>query len=129
MRGIASVADCRELYRVSGWGDTPWTWYCDEAHDDEPGLNLSEPLRVVGGVGYFDTRYPAYDLGYLAGMLPTFKLMKHPNDTYEASWRRHMSDGVYLVAESRTNAANALCRLAVKMFDAGILIREGSQTP
>lgn len=124
MRGIASLADCRELYRMSGWSDTTFSWYCDEAHDDEPALNLSEPLKVVGGVGYYDTKYPAYDLGYLAAMLPTFELVRRPDESCWVRWHGHENGVTYLEVDSRTSPANALCRLAVKLFEAGVLLAD-----
>jgi hypothetical protein len=126
---VASLSDCRELFALSGWGDTEWSYYCDEAHDDTPALNLSEPLKVVGGVGYYDHRYPAYDLGYLVRKLPVHYLQKFGNESYVARWvypaptREQIELGTHhIIGHSRTSPENALCRLAVNLFEAGVLM-------
>ena len=117
----ASLTLCKQLFAVSGWTGTLLSWYCDEERDDTPVVNLSEPLKVVGGVGHYDRQYPAYDVGYLVGMLPAHKLIKRGNATYIALWFDH-TNSVRIPGESRTNPANALCHLAIALFEAGVLI-------
>lgn len=117
----ASLTLCKQLHTVSGWTGTLLSWYCDEARDDTPVVNLSEPLKVVGGVGHYDRQYPAYDVGYLVGMLPAHHLIKNGNETYIAQWFDH-TDGTLIERDSRTNPANALCHLALALFEAGVLI-------
>src|SRR5690242_3739880 len=108
----ASLSLCKELHAISGWHDTTFSWYCDEERDDTPVVNLSKPLQVVGGVGYYTHQYPAYDAAFLMGMLPTHQVMKHGNGNYVAWWCDYASDEIYK-GESRTSPANALCSLAI----------------
>src|SRR5690349_13239507 len=81
---------CKRLFELSGWNTTIWSWYCDEAHDDDPALNLSEPLKVIGGVGHFDHQYPAYDIGYLLRALqdvqPTVSRLDEAGDPNWHAW-------------------------------------------
>jgi len=119
---VASLPECRDLFAASGWDTTIWSWYCDEERDDEPALNLTDEMKVVGGVGYYDHRYPAYDLGYLSRVLPRHDLFKRGNGAYSATWMDYSSLEEINV-ESRTSPENALARLAIKLFDAGVLLK------
>lgn len=121
VRITASLAECRELYKVSGWDGTAWSWYCDEERDDDPAMNISEPASIVGGVGYYDHKYPAYDLGYLTAMMPPFSLTKHGNGDHTARWSDY-SDGRFIERWSRTNPANAVVRLALALYEGGVLM-------
>lgn len=124
---VASLPMCLELYRVSGWDDTPLSWYCDETHDDEPALNVSEPEHVVGGVGYYDKKYPAYDMGYLAVKIPSFTLVRRPDERSVAIWDGWENGVSHLETTSNWNPVNTLCRLAIAMFEAGVFKRTSGQ--
>jgi len=117
---VADIGECRKLYKLSGWGDTVFSWYCDEERDDTPALNISEPLKVVGGVGYYDHKYPAYDLSFLLFHIPACTLTKYGNMDYLAVWADH-TNGERITGHSRHNAANALCRLATALIEAMVL--------
>ena len=92
---VARLDFCRELFELSGWDDTAWSYYWDE--EDETVLNLSESLKVVGGVGHYDKQYPAYDLGYLIRHLPLEVTIYRGGTFCEAMWRRWTSFGEHRV--------------------------------
>lgn len=133
---VARLDLCRRLLELSGWNTTIWSWYCDEARDDEPGLNLSEPSKVVGGVGYFDHQYPAYDLGYLLRALPEFFVSvrkdtgihtrTHEHTTeYTATYKHTGLEGNRFKNQDFTGVAetpeDAATTLAIALFEAGVL--------
>lgn len=125
---VASLDLCKELHTLSGWDGTVWSWYCDEERDDTPAMNLSEPLRVVGGVGYFDHQYPAYDLGYLMRKLPGHYVQKLGSESYVAKWwdyaptQEQRELGLnHLSGHSKSSPEDAVCRLAIALFEHGVL--------
>lgn len=103
MPRVATLAECRELQRVSGWA----------AMTDHG-------------------QYPCYTTDMLLSLLPAHSLTKLGNATWQARWVGHVpwqsetpAPPPYrgaITAESRTNPANALARLAIKLFGAGVLL-------
>ena len=97
MPRVATLAECRELQRVSGWAAIT---------DHE--------------------QSPCYTTDMLLSLLPAHTLTKFGNATWKAEWVGQ-KPGFYrmtITAESRTNPANALARLAIKLFEAGVLLHD-----
>ena len=95
MPRTATLSDCRELQRLSGWA-----------------------AMTSGG------EYPVYTTDMLLSLLPAHTLTKHGNASWVARWAGQPPGCPYRVAinsDSRTNPANALVRLAIKLFEAGVL--------
>lgn len=113
---VADVAECRELYALSGWQTTAFYWQDDYYEDGSHLWNLYPDDEIRRG-----SVVPAYDLGYLAEMLPAFRFQKHGNGVYVAFWRDYSNDRT-LEASSRTNPSSAVARLAVALFHAGVLL-------
>lgn len=113
---VASHADCEALYRLSGWNGQYW-WYSYQEHADGSGNYF-----IVGEheAPFTTSTIPAYDAAFLLGYLPAVTLRKRGNGDYFATWYGS-KDYAALEGHSRTNPANALCRLAVNLFQAGIL--------
>ena len=106
----AGLAECKELYALSGWREEDW----------------NDQYRIWSkDTG--DVMTPAYTLGTLLYMLPAHSLTKRGNATWQARWVGQIPGAipayrVAMTAESRTNPANALARLAIKLFEAGVLL-------
>lgn len=117
MVGVASRADSEELYHLSGWNGQYWWWSIKHPHPDG-----SACYDLVGehDAPFANTTYPAYDVGYLLKRLPAVTLTGYGSGKYKATWKDH-ADHVTIGRESRANPANALCRLAMALFEAGIL--------
>ena len=80
-------------------------------------------------------QYPCYTTDMLLSLLPAHTLTKWGNATWQARWvgqvpwRGQTPAPVpayrgAITAESRTNPANALVRLALKLFEAGVLLHD-----
>lgn len=98
MTRVATLFECRELQRVSGWA-------------------------AITDHG----QYPLYTTDVLLSLLPAHTLTKHGNATWQARWVGQIPGSIYrtaITAESRTNPANALVRLALKLFEAGVLLHD-----
>ena len=67
-------------------------------------------------------RFEEYDLDSLLRLLPAVTLTKYADGSYTAEWVDHPTQN-RIVAHSRTNPANVLCRLAVRLYERGILPR------
>lgn len=92
--GVANAVLCEELYALSGWRRSPFE----------------------------GQRTPEYDVAYLIAMLPAHTLSKAGDETYTATWRDYSRSGQCIEAWSRTNPANAIARLAISLFQAGVLL-------
>lgn len=112
----AGLAECKQLYELSGWQEEEW----------------GDQYRIFTP-GQGDVVTPAYTLGTLLHMLPAHTLTKYGNATWQARWVGHVpwqsetpapvpAYRGAITAESRTNPANALARLAIKLFEAGVLL-------
>lgn len=114
----ANLENCKRLYEVSGW-------------DEQELSHYSEQLTIQD---YELT--PKYDAGYLLRKLPeynspaddeTFNLhliLTHADDysrLYLAEYQS--SDSIYMNEVSDT-PEDALCLIAIKLFEEGILTRE-----
>lgn len=113
---VASMPDSKALYGVSGWIGQYW-WYT--YHEYEDGSHTYD-LVSERDAPFQGNTYPAYDVAFLLQHLPAVELYKQGNGSYRALWWDHTNDSP-LEGESRTNAANALCRLALVLFRHGIL--------
>jgi len=116
---VAELGVCRELFELSGWDDTPWSYYWSEL--DDTVLNLSEPLKVTGGVGIYDKQYPAYDLGYLIRHLPLNMTIYRAGTFCEAAW--HRANGFDEQRAQGETPEDAAVRLAIQMFKLGLMKR------
>jgi hypothetical protein len=67
---VINVEQAKELKELGVYQESIWSWFCDEERDDTPVLNLSEPLNVVGGVGYYTHQYSAFTVAELGELLP-----------------------------------------------------------
>ena len=114
MIGIADIAACKELYERSGWKGQYWWWTFKVQEDGSAGYVLVGEHEAP----FHTSTIPAYDVNYLLYKMPGMALQKHGDGGYTAKWTD------YIHRSSRTNAANALCRLAVALIAAGILFPE-----
>ena len=120
---VASVDLCQELYKLSGWANTAAFWQDDYYPDGSHLWNLYDDSELRSG-----SVVPAYDLGYLMRMLPGHYVQKLGNETYTARWTCYAPTAEqralgtnHLSGSSRTSPENALCRLAIELFNQGVL--------
>lgn len=136
----ASLELCKELYELSGWGDTymVFRYYQDEWNDP-----IWEKYDVVPSDSdnpNWQIEDPAYDLGYLLRKLPHktewggLFVMSCNDGQWEASyfnfyenWHNHeqysrrFQEAPSAVADTPENAA---CKLAIELFKQGILPKQ-----
>lgn len=107
---FASLDVCTELYELSGWniGESAWgTW--------------NEQSKVIDEEEGWDERFnwacPAYDLGYL---LRKTNIGVRPHDGQ--GWKAFFRDKNFIA----TTPEDAVCRLAIQLFEQGILQKEAA---
>ena len=119
MIDVANLTECKELYQCSGWNKQYWWWQYHIFDDDSTGYILTgehdaSPMKSA---------HPAYDSGYLLRMLPPVTLRKDGNGSYVAEWVDHLEHRS-IQRDSRTNAENAMCRLAIALYEAGVMVHQ-----
>lgn len=121
---VASIQLCKELYELSGWGDTfnYWEW-SDSIPTGEPYLTQPELMKRYGlwSTQEVKSRCAAYDCGYLLRKLPK-RIDVHLDLTDDktrlsAFWGQdeYMSPIIAYTHE------DALCKLAIELFKWGVL--------
>lgn len=122
---VAPLELCKELYELSGWGDTEWQ-YTGTLH----GLAY-KPMNANDTAAI-----PAYDLGYLLRKLPlertsefgtelTLHLYFDPTNSSKG-WIAEYTDGNYVALEANLSGEagfpeDAVCKLAIELFKQNIL--------
>lgn len=115
MNEVASLELCKELYELSGWGDTDKWLIVNE---------FGEP-SLIGSKAVHNKSYPAYSAGYL--------LRKLRDDVSDFSFIPQ-SDGKWyfgytVFGNFKTNnmfadtPEDALCKLSCELFKQGILTK------
>lgn len=115
---VASLERCRELYELSGWADTDYTYYANAGQHSGTMMHRSLVFDKPDNL-------PAYDLGYLLRKLPELVT----TDTYSDFLEIKKSSGQYLAYYSFSERVvadtpeNAAAKLAIELFKAGVLKR------
>jgi hypothetical protein len=120
---IASLELCRDLFELSGWGqsETHLTYYDGSLDETEPWDRGADNRKCI----------PAYDLGYLLRNLPQNSWVGYVDTsgrrgyalakTY--AWNEKGTD-IDKIAECRADTPeNAAVMLAIELFKRGILKR------
>lgn len=134
---VASLELCRELYELSGWGKSAFSYHI---HDGLQKYFIysdgSNPPYIVDGTAYSlseDERAgehtPAYSLGYLVRKLPSYWEI-HP------ARNRYVAANFNGIVNSSSRAIKHVCiedtpedaaaKLAIELFKQGVLKREGA---
>lgn len=101
---VASLDLCRELYELSGWGNTEFGWW--------PGARR---LPVQTARSAYEV--PAYDLDYLLRKLPGVVELHH----YATGDWSCDTDGFGF--ENADTPEDAACKLSIELFKHGVLTR------
>lgn len=120
---VASLELCKELYELSGWNNASYI------HECLPNKSYVTTLSTHNMEHYKDNwYYPAYDLGFLIRKLPPeikrHELVMHRySNSYDFCYEHDTRDyGVEQLAYATADAPeDALCNLAIKLFEEGIL--------
>jgi hypothetical protein len=123
---VASVEVCKELHALAGWESTSFFWQDDYYPDGSHLWNLYDDIELRRS-----SVVPAYDLGFLMRMLPGHYVQKLGNGSYIAKWtdyaptqeQRDLGTN-HLSGHSKSSPENALCRLAIELFQHGVLISQ-----
>lgn len=113
MSNVTSLELSKELYAISGWDDSPHTWFL---------MDENTSNRVMA----LDDLSPAYDLGYLIRKLPPQSyIATRANSGATAStgnYKAGQHPFPYTVyGDTPENAAAKLC---IELFKQNILTRE-----
>ena len=135
----ASLENSKRLYELSGWHDNGDRWYFTAT--DGKVIGTATPRILKGDKDYkggYRTDIPAYDAGYLLRKLqealPHKKIEKHHKITRGVFWR----EGRWCTQRERYGVGadrdewkvyvyhadtpeDALCLLAIKLFEEGVL--------
>jgi hypothetical protein len=131
---VASLDKCKELYELSRWDDTTYTWY-GSPHPERDDFELGPTGAHMDCI-----EYPAYDLGYLLRRLPQFLV----NPISGTKSRLELSPTGYESLNTTTWCAvyadidgdclpeagfedipeDAAAKLAVELFKQGILTKQ-----
>lgn len=114
MSNTASLENCKRLHELSGWGAERQHYIIHEYTDH---TKRSEPTGV-----------PAYDAGYLLRKLPTNSAEAENNAQFRMTveytprgWKAFYHFGKPMMHEYADTPEDALCLLAIKLFEEGIL--------
>jgi hypothetical protein len=122
----ASLDLCKELYELSRWDDTTYTWY-GSPHPERDDFELG-----LTGVHMDCIEYPAYDLGYLLRKLPDEATSKK-HGGYHYFYMHHNSEYWYAYygvidttefMEYADTPENAADKLSIALFKKGILTKQ-----
>ncbi len=107
---VASLELCKELFEISGWDGTHFTYWNNKASAD-----IDKTTLTWGLSNYKDGCWPAYDLGYLLRKLPPRCKVGHS-----------IEHGQYYALGFNIDCRNsspedALCTLAIELFKQNIL--------
>lgn len=139
MTDHASLELCKELYELSGWDDTNSYWYLEHQirlsngnYDTLQTMLVDKHYRA--GTSPKTNFIPAYTAGYLLRKLPRIiksfeyhnhTLLLHPDDDlwivgYYEKWATKLVVKARLSLYADT-PENALCKLAIELFNQNIL--------
>ena len=132
---VASLENCKRLYELSGWRATDKyhvlnhrnTWIIGGNPDFEN--KVLESLAEGRGTFKLDRVYPAYESGYLVRKLPPqVKIHKDydanpelPEETPAFYYALYNQRGLGIYNFGAETPEDALCLLAIKLFEEGIL--------
>jgi len=124
---VAKLELCKRLYELSGWDDTGFG-YQDKGKSFTPTLVPTYDDNIA-----YD--YPAYSAGYLLRKLPketahnnVLALITEWEDSFYCGYAERNNEGDYTIdsafyksCERADTPEDALCLLAIKLFEEGIL--------
>jgi hypothetical protein len=131
LKNVASLDLCKELYELSGWGDTDQIWVKRIRSSYRNGApfyqwtvsreNRSYRMRQAD-------RHPAYSLGYLLRKLPgyvgdEFLDMCWYGDGWECAYQRSRRGlwNAEIGSHHAKTPEDAACKLAIELFKQGVL--------
>lgn len=128
----ASLNLCKELYKLSGWGD--------DDRDDLDWYRRHKDLEtIVIDIEMHDSLAPAYTLGYLLRKLELKDGWNHGRldlshcaDVHESGTQYYWAvsfnsyDNDFPVGEANT-PEDAVCKLAIELFKQGILSKDNKE--
>lgn len=118
MNNVASLQNSKKLYELSGWDDTYWVHSVDE-WGDMPDV---ETARSVGMVYGRASEAPAYECGYLLRRIEKTILTSN-GGIWTATYIPSLDVNSFRASEAGT-PEDALCLLAIKLFEEGVLTKE-----
>ena len=124
---VTSLELSKELYELSGWGGTNYSW----ASVKDKTTMYKPMLRATIGSNSAWHEDPAYDLGYLLRELPLVEL-KHvaisSDDPYfwTCTTSMQVQRWLYPLEVREMTPEDAAARLAIELFKQGILKRDDS---
>lgn len=124
---VASLELCRELYEMSGWADTNYTYYANGGKHSGTMMHRSMVFNKSDNL-------PAYDLGYLLRKLPTFHdeanlWLNNDGLSWQVGYATDKygnGDFHFILSELADTPENAACLLAIELFKQGVLTREAA---
>lgn len=118
MSNVASLELCRELYELSGWGDTEHHWWPDWWTSGGKATANIKPIDLDPKIEA--DLIPAYDLGYLVRKLPEQTSVYRYENVWVANRENERRTGYPAIIEADT-PENAVASLAILLFQQGIL--------
>lgn len=133
---VASLELCKELYELSGWGDTS-EFYVNGMLQHGIDTAFEDHAIKTNYPGYS----PAYDLGYLLRKLPgqvlestdiPKKMTSHPLrlEAPEVNWPSDGKKWAFFYENHKTlwsegdTPEDAICALAIELFKQGVLPKD-----
>jgi hypothetical protein len=116
MSEVARLELSKRLWELSGWKKTS----CVFVHLD--GVYDRWDLHDRGTAKSYNKseQVPAYSLGYLIRKLSPCQIIASSDGMYWASWNPAADE----IEERANSPENATCKLAIELFEQGILKRE-----
>lgn len=117
---VTRVDLCKQLYDLSGWGNASWWHECctDGAYHTTISLRDERYTQNV--------YIPAYDLSYLLRRLPKVWVMGPiPGAMWMITYNPGLPQREIIIQDE--SLEDAVCRLAIALFQRGILERNGRE--
>jgi hypothetical protein len=132
----ANLENCKKLYELSGWGETEYLYGKNIVSGNYPLFHQDNYPQSYP----YESSFPAYDLGYLIRKLPQDLKSEPDKDNRCEQWGLRLETPIvnhtsglwafyyenskpYIWQEADT-PEDALCLLAIKLFEEGILKKE-----
>lgn len=119
---VASLELSKELYELSGWDKTHWR-YAHNVGRTRTKHQLFDQWRLRHTpYSHLQEYIPAYDVGYLLRKLPKASIVPY-HDRWQTWWDGSSSKKP-LARTYGDNPEDALARLAIELFQQGVLTKE-----
>ena len=122
MSNVASLELSKKLRELSGWEDTRDFYHEQDNFNEETERYERNGKWVIVERKRADYNIPAYDCGYLLRRLPATTSVMHIKEKGQGEYEVYFISGMTKAKRFYADTPeDALCKLAIKLFEEGVL--------